>query len=153
MAMRLAVAVCVCLVSYAARAEGPDVRALLTPEEFHAAGLDKLSPEEIQALNRWLATYTARDAPDVRRTDPIVKAQVKKADAEGVKTRIAGEFAGWSGNTVFRLENGQVWRQRLPGQWFYRADSPEIELRKNALGFWTMTVLATNRSIGVTRVE
>ncbi len=136
-----------------AHGDGPDVRTLLTPEQFHAAGLDKLTEQEIDALNRWLLSYTVKDAPEVRRTDAVVKAEVKKVEAEGTKTRIVGPFRGWDGDTVFTLENGQVWKQRLPGRWFFHADSPEVELRKNLLGFWEMRVVAGNRAIGVTRVR
>ena len=32
----------------------PDVRALMTADEFNAAGLERLSPSELEALNRWL---------------------------------------------------------------------------------------------------
>lgn len=134
-------------------AAGPDVRTLLTPEEFHAAGLDKLTAQEIDVLNRWLVTYTAKDAPEVRRNDAVVKKEVAKIEEEGIRTRIAGEFSGWTGDTVFRLENGQVWRQRLPGRWSYHADSPEVELRKNTLGFWVIRVLDADRAVGVTRLK
>jgi hypothetical protein len=136
-----------------ARTEGPDVRALMTPEEFKAAGLDKLSPEELEALNRWVVRYTAKDAPEVRRNDVVVQAEIVKIDADAIKTRIAGEFRGWEGETVFRLENGQVWKQRLPGHWSYRADSPEVELRKNMMGFWVLKVVEADRAVGVTRVK
>ncbi len=125
----------------------------MTPEEFAAAGLDKLSAEEIAALNRWVVRYTAKDAPEVRRNDEVVQAEIAKTDADAIKTRIDGEFRGWEGHTVFRLENGQVWKQRLAGRWFYRADSPEVELRKNLMGYWVMKVVAADRGIGVTRLE
>jgi hypothetical protein len=39
----------------------------MTPEEFDASGLEKLSPQEIEALNRWIVRYTAHEAPEVRR--------------------------------------------------------------------------------------
>lgn len=28
-----------------------------------------------------------------------------------IASRIDGEFAGWDGDTLFKLENGQLWRQ------------------------------------------
>jgi hypothetical protein len=139
-----------CIVAHAA---SPDIRTLMTPEQFRAAGLDKLSPEEIDALNRWIVSYTVEDAPEIRRSDPVVQAEVKKTESEGIKTRIAGEFHGWDGDTVFRLENGQVWRQRLPGRWYYRAASPEVELRKNLMGYWVLKVVAEDHAIGVTRLQ
>jgi hypothetical protein len=112
-----------------------------------------LSREEIDAVNLWLVRYTARDAPEVRRSDVVVQAEVEKAEADGIRTRIAGEFRGWDGDTVFRLENGQIWKQRLPGNWYYRADSPEVELRKNLMGYWVMKVVAADRGVGVTRLQ
>ena len=134
-------------------ADGPDIRKLMTPEEFEAAGLDKLSPAEIEALNRWVVRYTAHEAPEVRRQDVVVKAEAAKADEAGIKTRIAGEFTGWDGDTIFRLQNGQIWKQRLDGRWHYRADSPEVELHKNLMGFWVLKVVETGKSIGVKRLQ
>ncbi len=136
-----------------AHGEGPDVRTLMSAEEFRAAGLDKLSAAELEALNAWIVKYTARDAPEVRRMNEVVQAEAAKADAEGIRTRVIGEFRGWTGDTVFRLENGQVWKQRLKGRWFYRAESPEVVLRKNTIGFWEMRVVEADRAVGVTRLK
>ena len=58
------IGVTLALVGGLVRATGPDVRVLMTPEEFQAAGLDKLSPQELEALNRWVVRYTAGDAPE-----------------------------------------------------------------------------------------
>lgn len=137
----------------ASQAQAPDVRQLMTPEEFAAAGLDKLSAEQMAALNGWVLRYTARDVPELTRSNPVVQAEVEKAEAEGVRTRIVGDFRGWSGDTLFTLENGQIWKQRLDGRWYYRAESPEVELRRNAMGYWILRVIAADRSVGVTRLK
>ena len=44
----------------------------------------------------------------------------KSEDGGKVSSRIAVEFKGWTGATIFRLENGQVWVQENPNdrQWF-----------------------------------
>ena len=131
----------------------PDVRTLMTPEEFNAAGLGKLSPAEIEALNRWVIRYTAKDAPVMREHSEVVREEIKRADTAVMKTRIVGEFRGWYGDTVFRLENGQTWRQRLPGKWYYKADSPEVELSKNLMGYWVLRVVGEDRAVGVVRVD
>lgn len=52
-------------------AEKPvDVRDLMTANQFHATGLDKLAPEQLAAFDAWLAAYSypavASKAPDVR---------------------------------------------------------------------------------------
>src|SRR5262245_51263174 len=131
----------------------PDVRELMSSEDFLAAGLDKLTPKEIDALNRWLVRFTAKDAPELQHENEVVRQEMKRVDDEGIKSRIVGEFRGWDGDTVFRLENGQVWKQRLRGRWFYRATSPEVELKKNFLGYWEMRIVEANRAIGVTRID
>ena len=134
-------------------ADSTDIRSLMTAQEFTEAGLSKLSKEEIETLNRWLVRYTVKDAPALIRTDPVIRAEIKKSETSGIKSRIAGEFQGWSGNTLFQLENGQVWRQRLPGRWVTRRSSPEVEIKKNMLGFWVMRVIDGEMSIGVTGPE
>jgi hypothetical protein len=131
----------------------PDVRAMMTPDEFRAAGLDRLSPAELDALNRWLLRHTATQASELRQHKGVVSEEIRKVEQEGVRTRIVGEFRGWDGNTVFRLENGQVWKQRLPGTWHYRASSPEVELSKNFMGYWMLRVVEADRAVGVTRID
>lgn len=133
--------------------QDPDVRSLMTPEEFSAAGLGKLSPAEIEALNRWVVRYTAGDAPVMRAHSEVVREEIKRTDAAVMRSRIVGEFRGWYGDTVFRLENGQTWKQRLAGKWYHRADSPEVELRKNVMGYWVLRVVEADRSVGVVRVD
>jgi hypothetical protein len=142
-----------CLALPAVAADSPDVRALMSPEEFEAAGLGKLSPAEIEALNRWVLRYTAKDAPVLRVQSEVVREEIRKVDAEGFRTQIVGAFRGWDGDTIFHLANGQTWKQRLPGRFVYRADSPEVELRKNMLGYWMLRLVEANRSVGVSPVD
>jgi hypothetical protein len=142
------------LLAAAVAAEAPpDVRAIMTPDEFKAAGLDRLSPSELEALNRWLLRHTARQASELRQHSELVSEEILKVEREGIRTRIAGEFNGWDGDTIFRLENGQVWKQRLPGNWHYRASAPEVELTKNFMGYWMLRVLEADRAVGVTRID
>lgn len=142
------------LLAMTASAEPPpDLREMMTPDEFSAAGLERLSPTELEALSRWLLRHTARQASDLRQDSESVKQEIRKVEEEGVRTRIVGEFRGWDGDTIFRLENGQVWRQRLPGNWHYRASAPEVELSKNFMGYWMLRVLEADRAVGVTRIE
>lgn len=133
--------------------EPPDVRALMTADEFKAAGLERLSPSELEALNRWLLRFTARQASELRQHSGFIEEEIRKVEQEGVRTRIVGEFHGWDGDTIFRLENGQVWKQRLAGNWHYRASTPEVELSKNFMGYWMLRVLEADRAVGVTRID
>lgn len=125
----------------------PGIRQLMDAEEFSSSGLDKLSEKELQALNKWLITYTAGDAEILKKSNEAVRVAEKDFELE---SRIVGEFSGWSGSTVFRLENGQVWEQRLDGRYKYKGEAnPKVRIDRNWLGFYRLTILETGRSVGV----
>jgi hypothetical protein len=84
------------------------IEQMMSPAEFKAAGLSKLSPEELQKLNAWLQGY--REVTE--------KAAEKKATAVASRTkldllvsRVDGSFDGLTGRTVIKLEDGTVWKQ------------------------------------------
>jgi hypothetical protein len=128
----------------------PGVEKLMSVEEFREAGLHKLSPEEREALNRWLIGYTIGDAPEIRSSNE----EVRQADREQqIRARIVGDFRGWSGETVFRLDNGQVWQQRLDSRFPYSGDEREVVIDRNLLGFYRLTHVASGRAVGVKRID
>ena len=128
----------------------PGVEKLMTEEEFKASGLDKLSEEERKALDNWLLHYTATEAPAML----INNEDVKEVEAKHViVANIKPPFKGWDGNTVFYLDNGQVWQQRLSGRVTYQGEDTAVEIKKNFLGFYKLHHLASGRSIGVSRVK
>ena len=47
----------------------------------------------------------------------IADAPPEPAVSEPFEATIQGRFSGWSGKTVFPLDNGQVWRQRHGGRY------------------------------------
>ena len=47
----------------------PGIEALMTPQEYQASGLDKLTPAEREALNNFLIRYTAEDSQVLLNTD------------------------------------------------------------------------------------
>lgn len=127
--------------------EFPGVKALMSAEEFEKAGLDKLSSGEIKALDQWLIRYTAGDAQILVQSNETVKKAEKEYELE---SRIVGDFTGWDGETYFRLENGQLWQQRLDGRYRYRGPSnPKVRIDRNWLGMYRMTLIDEDRSVGV----
>lgn len=128
----------------------PGIRKLMSDDEFRSTGLDGLAPEELEALDAWLLRYTAGDAEVLQETNDSVREAREARDDRGIVSRIVGDFEGWSGETVFRLENGQVWEQRLDGRFRYRGEpNPEVRIDRNWVGFYRMTVIGTGRSVGV----
>ena len=149
----LALALLLLMPGYPALAESepfPGVRKLMSEQEFAAAGLNKLTPAEREALDQWLIKYTAYDAPIILRTNKEVK-EVEKAFE--LRARIKQPFTGWSGKTVFYLDNGQVWQQRQQGRHSYKGQDTEVVITRNFMGFQMMTLNATGKSIGVSRIQ
>lgn len=130
-------------------ADNPDIRNLMTTEEFAASGLSRLSNDEMDAINRWLVRYTAQDAVEMISTSPAVQ-EVTQAD---LRSRIDGEFTGWNGPTRFTLKNGQVWETRSTRRYSYSATDPEVEITRNWMGVYRMRLLDTDKAINVRRVQ
>ena len=129
----------------------PGIEALMTADEYKASGVDKLSPAEMEALNRWLIRYTAEDSEVLRNTDEEV---IEAAYEQETISTILPPFKGWSGETSFKLENGQVWQQRRRGNFAYTgAANPEVRITKNFMGFYRMEILESGKSVQVKRVR
>ena len=83
----------------------------------------------------------------------------KKQDSEANTNRgpfdamLIGDFTGWRGKTVFRLDNGQVWRQRSSSQYRHRDDDYRVKFDKNWMGGWEMTVISSGKSVLVSKVK
>ena len=54
---------------------------------------------------------------------------------------------------VFYLDNGQIWKQRLRGRHVYNGDDTRVVIKKNFMGFYKLTHLATGKSVGVKLVR
>ncbi|MGD8356448.1 MAG: hypothetical protein PVG42_00180 [Lysobacterales bacterium] len=137
----------------------PDVRTLMTPEDFTASGLDKLSDAERKHLSQWVERYRegAVVGPEVKKRPSEMteeeKAEVQKERDAVIVAKVIPAFTGWSGKTVFRLDNGQVWQQRTPGNLRYSGSDSAVTIRQNILGLFLMEHEATGRSVGVRRID
>lgn len=127
--------------------------------EFRAAGLDKLSPEELAALNQWLESKGAGlfggPAPAAAAAVEDRTGFREQGSRETIVSRIVGEFTGFDGRTRFELENGQVWEQhgdtnRLSGM---RLNNPGVTIRPGMLGAWYLRVDGYNTTAKVRRVR
>lgn len=136
--------------SAAKQKDFPGIQKLMTADEFARAGLGKLTPEQVRALDDWLVRYTAGEAYVVQTTSEEVRAAVPEFRLEA---RIVPPFSGWSGQTLFRLDNGQVWRQRIKGRYMFSGDDTRVVITRNLLGFYNMTLVSTGRAVGVEPVR
>lgn len=110
----------------------------MRPEEFKAAGLDKLSEDELQHLDAYLQGYResakkkAAEQANASAQEEIKKANEKAEEAQkatevakkeaassrtkldSLVSRVDGTIDGVKGHAIIRLEDGTVWKQTNP---------------------------------------
>jgi len=72
--------------------------------------------------------------------------------ASVVESRIDGEFEGWSGETIFKLANGQIWQQSSYDYTYHYAYRPKVIIFRTAGGY-KMKVDGVDDTIYVTRLN
>ena len=108
----------------------------MSPKQYEAAGLQKLTPEERAQLDEFIRGHvsSSNQVAAEKAVDRAVKER-KATPPEVIQSRLVGPFNGYTGNTVFKLENGQVWRQAQPvSRYFSKIDSPPVTIVKGKIG-------------------
>jgi hypothetical protein len=125
----------------------------MSDAEFKAAGLDKLSPQELANLDHWLSTHG-------KVTTKVVDASGKpvfyagKAKRSKINAHIVGHFDGWHGNDQFTLDNGQVWKQvSSDAPSCMSANNPAVKVKPSLMNSWLMYVDGCNGDVHVERTR
>lgn len=184
----LAFLLALCAFGAAQAADKPlDVRDAMTATQFHATGLDKLSPQELAAFNAWLAGYThapsaatanapaamaaplpapvpaapaaaamaPTPAPATTSTASFGKEMLsseQRGEPARIESRIVGTFTGWNGRTLFKLENGQVWKQADGSYYETRLENPPVVIKRMSFGY-LLSLTGHGATVFVTRVQ
>lgn len=119
-------------------------------EERRAAGLHKLSADELAALNA-LLQMQQQALLSVAASDP--SADRREVAREAITARIDGPFSGWRTGSDIRLANGQVWRVVDGSLYTAARDSPAVRIEPAAFGSWTLTVDGQTNRAKVRRVK
>ena len=131
----------------------------MTDSEFRAAGLDRLSAEELAALNEWLRSrLNAIPSTAVSKSQEGFKADdglfASGGDRGDIVSNIAGAFDGWSQGTVLKLANGQWWEITDDRSFSVpETTNPGVTISPAMLGSWLLKVDGYNRSARATRVR
>lgn len=149
------------LLGFASAASAqPPIEKQMTPEQFKAAGLDKLSPAELANLNAWLnntleveTTKAATLAKEKVETENRGFLSFGKSDP--IVARITGEFRGFAKGRSWTLDNGQVWEQidgaSLAG---VRKTDPQVKITPSLVGnAWYMQIEGYNTRASVRRTK
>ena len=141
----------------------PGVKKALTPEQYAATGLDKLTPQERANLDNYLKGYFTGA------TQQVVQQAVAKAETRAVdqavkehkvepptliESKIVGTVDGWSSNgTVFILENGQHWKTvDNEHRYFAPLTNPDVFIVKESLLGYKMAI-AGGGTVRVRRLQ
>jgi len=133
--------------------EFPGLEKAMTPSDYEAAGLQKLEPAERAKLDAFIRNYVAVSNERVATTavDKAVK-ENKVSAPEVIQSRIVGPFTGYTGRSIFTLENGQRWAQSQRDRaYFPKIDSPPVVIVKAGFGY--RMHIAGGGSIRVTLVR
>lgn len=64
----------------------------------------------------------------------VVVPRTSAACAPAVESTISGEFHGWDGETIFKLDNGQIWEQAEYDYMYSYAYRPEVTIYESSAG-------------------
>lgn len=143
-----------------AQSQTPPIERQMSPEEFKASGLDKLTPDELAHLNAWLGRTISveTDKAAARATDKVKQENRGFFDfgsAEPINATLAGDFHGFAKSRIYTLDNGQVWQQiddaELPG---VRLTNPAVNIKPAMIGnTWYIKVGKYNTRAQVKRIK
>lgn len=146
---------------------GGEFTRTLTPEKMRAAGLARLTPEELAELEILVQRYKTGEvgtvpAPSASTAEPkpsrlvpdwvsalitLERAGVQPEKANAMENQLKGNFSGWSGRTTFSLENGQKWTQANNDSYVYSPTlkSPKVKIYPAALGTYWLEIEDVNQ--------
>lgn len=145
----------------------------MTGKEFMETGMDKLSPEELAALNQWLRAHSVATLDEARAVSAVGAGVAgAAATAGGVDTRgfegkvfsdldkqdivanIKGPFSGWRDGTTFVLDNGMIWEQTESSTFYMpETENAKVIIEAGAFGVWRLRADGYSRSVRVKRIQ
>lgn len=140
-----------------------NIEQQMSADEFKAAGLDKLSAQELTTLNAWLQHKVVQEtAKAVETAKEEGRKEVKEKNrgffdfgsAEPIASSIVGEFKGFANGRKYTLENGQVWEQIEPATLAgVRRTDPKVSIKPGLFNSWFMRIDGYNTAAKVRRIK
>lgn len=140
------------------------LRDAMSDSEFKAAGLDKLSPSELAALDAWLQQRVGqKTAQAVEQAKQEGRKEVEQetrgffdfGTSEPIASTIVGAFNGFADGRQYTLANGQVWEQVEPASLAgVRRTDPVVKITPSRFGnTWFMKIDGYNTAAPVRRIK
>lgn len=129
---------------------------VMTGQELKATGLATATPAQRKAFNDWLIRYTASvvSLTEARagKTAPRAAYRVTTSCSPAIESNIDGDFNGWEGETVFKLENGEIWEQAEYSYTYSYSYRPDVTIYQVS-GGCRMKVEDEDETILVRRIK
>jgi hypothetical protein len=140
----------------------------MTGNQFRGAGLNKLTPGELEALNHWIRSHslatldepragsyaTSTEAGEDNKGQDDKDKKAEDMERTTIKSRIKGSFTGWDGHAVFQLENGMIWEQSDKDKFFIReVKNPEVTIEPGVFKTWHLSVDGHDAECRVKRIQ
>jgi hypothetical protein len=135
----------------------------MTGKEFTAAGLDKLTQPELDALNDWIRRHSVAtlDTP-TQGPGPAYSTEDRRGlkggdddkDRTTITSTLVGKFTGWDGQATFKLENGMVWVQTDKDKFYTKEiEDPTVIIEPGMFGTWRLHIEGFDSECKVKRIQ
>ncbi len=115
------------------------IEQVMSAQELQETGMYLLSSQQREALNRWLVSYTVRlistaqGANQQTSNSPPGRTTGSNC-APAIESTISGDFEGWEGETIFKLDNGQIWEQSEYDYMYSYSYRPDVTIYQTSSG-------------------
>ena len=121
-------------------------------ETLQKTGINKLTQSEKQALSDWLNGTKEKIIKEDKKKFMGFKRE--ESQREEIKSSVIGEFNGWKGKNIFKLENGQVWAQAEKTTFYIpKRTNAKITIKPKSMGTWMLYVDGFGRGVKVKRIK
>jgi hypothetical protein len=117
-----------------------------------STGIYKLSEAEKKALLQWLDNSEKKVIAEEKKKQMGFRKE--ESNRVEIHSAIIGEFNGWKGKNIFKLENGQIWKQAEKTSFYIpKRKNPKITIKPKSMGTWVLFVDGFGRSVRVKRIK
>jgi hypothetical protein len=131
---KLTLFVLLCLIAVHVLATTPaqqvKIEHVMTAQEMRDTGIATLNTSQRQALDDWLNRYTLRVLRVAIQQEGTASASTpaRTSCSPAIESTISGEIEGWDGETIFKLDNGQIWQQAEYDYNYFYAYRPDVTI-------------------------
>jgi hypothetical protein len=125
---------------------------IMSQREMQDTGVSTLTPAQRRALNEWLNRYTIRVMEAALKPSISDTTVGRTSCSPAIESTISGEINGWDGETVFKLDNGQIWEQAEYSYTYFYAYRPDVTIYQTSSGC-RMKVEDEDETILVRRIK